>query len=191
MLLPCCLWVCNLCFYFGWCYCQLLVFFMADGDVVPSGDVCIGRCYYHFFCGCWYYHFDHKLYQKVYHCCCFLMADVIARMADGIALYMIGRCYCRVADVFTTILFFVLLADVIAWWLMLLPLLCSFVGRCCCLMADGMPTMGVDGRCYCQSGRWISLWVNGLILNLRFCVGPHPICEADGTCLCFCLGMGH
>ena len=26
MLLPCCLWVCNLCFYFGWCYCQLLCF---------------------------------------------------------------------------------------------------------------------------------------------------------------------
>ena len=20
---------------------------------------------------------------------------------------------------------------------------------------------------------------------------PHPICEADGTCLCFCLGMGY
>ena len=29
------------------------------------------------------------------------MADVIARMADGIAMYMIGRCYCHVADVFT------------------------------------------------------------------------------------------
>ena len=76
---------------------------------------------------------------------------------------------------------------------MFLPLLCSFVfvGRCCCLVADGMPTLGVDGRCHSQSGRWISHWVNVLILNLRFCVGPHPICEADGTCLCFCLGMGY
>ena len=122
-------WVCNLCFVFGWCYSQLLVFFMADGDVVAIwlmfvlADV-IAIC----FCGCWYYHFDHQLYQKVCHCCCcccyFLMADVIARMADGIAMYMIGRCYCHVADVFTTVLF-------LFWWQMLLPLLCSFV-----LLAD-------------------------------------------------------
>ena len=41
---------------------------------------------------------------------------------------------------------------------MFLPLLCSFVfvGRCCYLVADGMPTLGVDGRCHSQSGRWIS-----------------------------------
>ena len=59
---------------------------MADGDVVAIclmfvlADV-IAIC----FCGCWYYHFDHQLYQKVYHCgCYFLMADVIARMADGL-----------------------------------------------------------------------------------------------------------
>ena len=44
---------------------------------------------------------------KVYHCCCyFLLADVIARMADGIAMYMIGRCYCHVADVVATVVFF-------------------------------------------------------------------------------------
>ena len=36
-----------------------------------------------------------------------------------------------------------------------------------------MPTLGVDGRCYSQSGRWIIHWVNVLILNLRFCLGPH------------------
>ena len=59
------------------------------------------------------------------------MAEVIASMADGIAMYMINRRYCHVADVFTTVLFFVLLADGIAWWLMFLPLLCSFV-----LLAD-------------------------------------------------------
>ena len=100
------------------------------------------------------------------------MADVIAGMADGIAMFMIGRCCCHVADVFTTVLYL-------------------FVGRCYYLVADGMPTMGVDGRCYSQGGRWIGHWVNVLILNLRFCVGPHPICEADCICLCFCLGMGH
>ena len=77
-------------------------------------EVCTGRCYCHLFCGCWYYHFDHQLYQKVYHCCCFLMADVIARMADGIAMYMIGRCYCHVADDSTTISF-------LFCWQMLLP----------------------------------------------------------------------
>ena len=50
--------------------------------------------------------FDHQLYQKVYHCCCcyFLLADVFAMMADGIAMYMIGRCCCHVADVFATIM---------------------------------------------------------------------------------------
>ena len=53
------------------------------------------------------------------------MADVIAMMADGIAMYMIGRCCCHVADLFATVIFFVgrcycLVADV-------LPLLCSFV----------------------------------------------------------------
>ena len=62
-----------------------------------------------------YYHFDYQLYQKVYHCCCyFLVADAIARMADGTAMCMIGRCNCHVADVVATIVFFVLLADVIA-----------------------------------------------------------------------------
>ena len=112
-------------FVFDWCCSQLLVFFMADGDVVVIwlmfvlADV-IAIC----FCGCWYYHFDHQLYQKVCHCY-FLLADVIARMADGIAMYMIGRCYCYVADVVATVVFFVLLADIIAWRLMFLPLLCS------------------------------------------------------------------
>ena len=47
------------------------------------------------------------------------------------------------------------------------------------------------GRCYSQSGRWNDHWVNVLISILMFYVGPHPICEADGTCLCSYLGMGH
>ena len=32
------------------------------------------------------------------------LADVMAKMADGIAMFIIGRCYCHVADVFATIL---------------------------------------------------------------------------------------
>ena len=87
-------------------------------------------------------------------------------------LFVFGRCYCQVADDFATV--FVV-----------------HVGRGYCLVADGMPTMGVDGRCYSQDGRWISHWVNVLVLILLFYVGPHPIYKADGTCLCFCLGMGH
>ena len=40
-------------------------------------------------------------------------------------------------------------------------------------------------------------WLDGmatgvnLILIQMLCVGPHPIYEADGICLCFYLGMGH
>ena len=76
------------------------------------------------------------------------------------------------------------LADVIARWLMLLPLhFIVHVGRCYCPVADGMPTMGVDGRCYSQGGRRNSHWVSVLVLILLFCVGPHPIYEADGICL--------
>ena len=66
----------------------------------------------------------HQLYQKVYHCCCYFLADVVARMADGIAMYMIGRCYCHVADVVATVVF-LFIGDVIGWWLMFLPLLCT------------------------------------------------------------------
>ena len=33
--------------------------------------------------------------------------------------------------------------------------------------------------------------VNVLVLILMSYVGPHPIYEADGICLCFYSGMGH
>ena len=69
------------------------------------------------------------------------------------------------ADVISTICS-VVLADVIAWRLMELP------------------TMGVNGR-------WNSHWVNTLILIVMFCLGHHSIYVADGTCLCFYLGLGH
>ena len=59
----------------------------------------------------------------VYHCCScfFLLPDVIAKMADGIAIICVwqmllpgGCCCCH------CILYF-MLADVIAWWLMECP----------------------------------------------------------------------
>ena len=46
-----------------------------------------------------------------------LLADVIAKITVGVAMFIIVRCYCHVADVFATV-FAVMLADVIAWWLM-------------------------------------------------------------------------
>ena len=42
---------------------------------------------------------------------------LLPSLADGVAMFIIGRCYCHVADVFATV-FVVMLADVIAWWLM-------------------------------------------------------------------------
>ena len=75
---------------------------------------------------------------------------------------------------------------------MLLPYDCSScLAGVIAKMVDGMSTHGFGGRCYSQSGRWTSHWVNVLISILMFYVGPHPICEADGICLCSYLEMGH
>ena len=52
------------------------------------------------------------------------MADVIAIFY--VLLFLIGRCYCHVVDVCHYYVLF-MLADVIAMWLMLLPLMCSDV----------------------------------------------------------------
>ena len=51
-------------------------------------------------------------------------------------------------------------------------------------VVDGKSTHGCGGR-------WNSHWVNALISILMFYIGPHAICEADGTCLCPYLGMDH
>ena len=65
---------------------------------------------------------------------------------------------------------------------MLLPHHCSsYLAGVIAMVVDGKSTHGCGGR-------WNSHWVNVLILILMFCVGPHPICEADGICLCSCLG---
>ena len=97
------------------------------------------------------------------------MADVIAigsYQADVVACCVVLRLMLLpffVADVIAT----AVLADVIARWFDV-----KSTHRCVC------------GRCYGH-------WVNVLILILMLYLRPHPIYEADGTCLCFCLGMGH
>ena len=59
------------------------------------------------------------------------------------------------------------------WLMFLATVFCSYVDRCYCLVADGMPTMGVDGRCYSQGGRWIGHRVNVSVLILMFCVATY------------------
>ena len=50
--------------------------------------------------------------------------------------------------------------------------------------------MGVVGRCYSQVADGIATG-QCLSFNSDVCVKPHPIYEADGICLCSCLGMDH
>ena len=96
------------------------------------------------------------------------MADVIAIGSDQ--AYVVACC---------VVLRLMLLPFL---WLMLLPLQCWLMSLSGGLILS--PPMGVCGRCYGH-------WVNVLILILMLYLRPHPIYEADGTCLCFCLGMGH
>ena len=55
------------------------------------------------------------------------------------------------------------------------------------------PLQGVSGSLMVdvvpRGGRW--MWVFILISVLTCYAEPHPICEADGTCLCFCSGMDY
>ena len=60
----------------------------------------------------------------------FVLADVVAKMADVIAIRG-------------------LLADVIAMWLVLLPLLFVCLGRLYSLMADVIAIVVMFGRCCC------------------------------------------
>ena len=99
-------------------------------------------------------------------------------------MVLLGWCYCHIDN----IVWLVLLPE----WLMLLPHNCSScLAGIVAIVVDVKSTHGCIGRCYSQGGIWNSPWDNVLILILMFCVGPHPICEADGTCLYSCLGMGH
>ena len=81
-------------------------------------------------------------------------------------MVVLGWCYCHIDDV----IWLVLLPE----WLVLLPHNCSSCLACVVAMVvDCKSIHGCVGRCYSQGGRWNSHWVNVLILNLMFCVGPH------------------
>ena len=82
-------------------------------------------------------------------------------------------------------------------WLMVLPFYkigAVFVADVIAKVADGIAYQGgcglwsdiitIGGR---QNGHWVTLFISALILDS--CTEPHPIGEADGTCLCSCLGM--
>ena len=71
------------------------------------------------------------------------------------------------------------------FWQMLLPMI---LGNLVLFMADVIAHVALFcGRCYTTS-RCCNLFYMVVVM---FCVGPHPIYEADGYWLCFCLGMGH
>ena len=90
-------------------------------------------------------------------------------------MFVFGRCYCQVA---------VVIAIVVdsSCWQMLLPMWLME-----CLPWGGLADVIAKGK----SGRWNSHWVNVSVLILMSYVGPHPIYEVDGICLCFYLGMHH
>ena len=60
------------------------------------------------------------------------LISVVPKGVPLLLLFSFGRCYCQDGWWYCHVY------D----WQMLLP-----CGRCCCLVADRMPTMGVDGRC--------------------------------------------
>ena len=125
---------------------------------------CCGRCYYHIIGWC----ICHSGWWN-YH---IVWADVLpnytnwnSHVSDSITIGLIcGRWNSH---------FLLWLADVVAMVADIMATGWNVLGRCCCL----------GGRCY--SHRVIIL-----ILVLCCWPEPHPICEADGICLCFCSGMG-
>ena len=91
---------------------------------------------------------------------------------------------------------------VIVWqmlpmWLMVLPfdmidVIC--VADVIAKMADGIAHQGGCGLwsdVITIGGRWnshrVTLFMSALVLDCY--TEPHPICGADGTCLCSCFGM--
>ena len=79
----------------------MLLCYMMDGDVITIRlmlwpVVCIGRCYCQLFCGCWYCHyFDLSCVKRcttvIVVICFSLLADVVAKMADGIAIVCVWQ----------------------------------------------------------------------------------------------------
>ena len=86
-------------------------------------------------------------------------------------LFVFGRCCCQVAVVAAAVYS--------SCWQMLLPrwlMAClpwAWMADVIAKVADGIAT----GQCFS--------------FNFDVVVGPHPIYEADGIFLFFCLGMGH
>ena len=100
-----------------------------------------------------------------------------------------GWCYCHVADVITTVV-----VILICCWQMLLPcgrwkshFFCEAGVIAQWQMERPLQSVSSPGLMLFPEGRWqgnfISVWV------LRCYAEPHPICEADGICLCSYLGM--
>ena len=99
-----------------------------------------GRCYSHWFIAIWcYWQMLLPCCHYVCNLCCFVWLMLLPccllfhdrwwcsyHQADVVAMFLIGRCYCHVANVVATNCV-CYLADVITWWLELLPLLCSDV----------------------------------------------------------------
>ena len=127
-------------------------------DVIPH----IGRCYCHVR---WYYH------------TCWICVVIFCIWQMLLPFYISGRCYCQivllVVDGKTTCFVSSIMADVLPWWLMLLPLSCKIIydgwcychGSCCycyfffvadvtTTVADVIATRYICvGWCYCHGGR--------------------------------------
>ena len=54
---------------------------------------------------------------------------------------------------------------------------------CGCVLWD------VVTMCSTGNGQWVHSFISVFIMDC--CTQPHPICDADGTCLCFCFGIDY
>ena len=110
-------------------------------DVIPH----IGRCYCHVR---WYYH------------TCWICVVIFCIWQMLLPFYISGRCYCQivllVVDGKTTCFVSSIMADVLPWWLMLLPLSCKIIydGWCYCH----------GSCCYCYFFLWLMLLPQWLML---------------------------
>ena len=129
----------------------------------------------------------HFLYMLGW-CYCLLLFYVVGVIPHDFIVYWIGWCYCQVAGGIATTWWY--MADVIARWLMELPL---HRGTWMMLLPGGW------WNCHCRvvAGRWygqqadVICQVNLLTLVLRCSIEPHPKCVADGICQYFYSGMDH
>ena len=131
MLLPCCHMNVAFVLLFGWCCSLVALLDGIDGDVYTIRLMFLS--YLLMVLTLFVADVVTTLIQLHKNCAigvCFVLADVIARMADVVAILRFW-------------------ADVIALWLMLLPLFIRFVGWCYCLVVDVTATFSLVGWCYC------------------------------------------